>query len=79
MKAKEQKLAEQDNQKRLEKLQSNVHKKEELIKLSGMLRVYYIQRNVSHMFMVNVIDHACHTTNSIYLGKSNIFIKHYKI
>ena len=74
MKAKELKLAEQDRLKKLEKMQNNVHKKEELIKLAEMLRVYYLQRNVSHMFMVNVIDHASHASNSIYLGKSILFI-----
>ena len=73
MRAKEQKLV-QGYQNKLEKVQNNAQKKEELIKLSAMLRVYYLRRNVSHMFIANVIDHACHATNSIYLGKSNLFL-----
>lgn len=49
----------------------------ELKKIAEIVYFYYIQRNVSNMFLVNVIEHLSNAKNAHLLGnsKKNMYLR----
>ena len=73
VRAKEQALA-TEAQQRLQTQKTEMHTimQQELKKVAETIKVYYVQRSVSSMFFVNVVDHIVRNCQGLVLGQGKI-------